>query len=178
MMAPSGFERSPDDRYLLPREHRLATIRQHPAMLVPPLAAAFGGVLAATAVSVVSSHSRLPQVIAWVLALLLTGRCVVVVGSWGTRRMVMTGDRFMLVSGTFGRRVKLIPYSALLEMTYSRSFAGRLLGFGTFTIEAGGRPVLVIDYIPYPEQLQLLLSGQSLPHSRSDGDDFDPAEPD
>jgi Bacterial PH domain len=164
-------------RYLLPAEVQIASVRQHAFFLVQSLAAAIGGLLAAVVVGVVTGPGSTPAIIGWVLTGLLLGRGAIVTLSWSVRYMVLTSDRLFLLSGLLKRRVKVIPYAAFMEMSFSRSFAGRMLGFGTYTVEAGGRPVLIMDYIPYSEQLLLLLSGQIYPHA-ADNDDIDVYEDD
>lgn len=43
--------------------------------------------------------------------------------------------------------------------------AGRIFGFGTFTIESAGNTHAVINYVPYPEQIYLEIFGALLPGS-------------
>jgi uncharacterized membrane protein YdbT with pleckstrin-like domain len=159
---------------------QIAEVRQHPFFLVPSLTAAFGGLFAAVVVSVVSGASTTPGLIGWVLAAVLIGRVAFAIMNWSVRRIVLTNNRLILFSGLLNPRTKVFPYAALMEMSFSRSFAGRVLRFGTFTVEAGGRPVMIMNYIPYSEQLMLLLSGRLFPSAddsesdlERDGVDFD-----
>ena len=65
-------------------------------------------------------------------------------------------------------------------MTFERSFFGRLVGYGTFIIDSGISQ-LVMDGMPYSEQLYLVVTGQVFPAAggrlSDDGQDAD-VEPD
>jgi uncharacterized membrane protein YdbT with pleckstrin-like domain len=159
------------NRHLLPNEVQIATVRQHVFNILPALAAAGGAILAAIFVGATYGGEHGGSWVAWLLALLLVIRAAFASAAWWVRYMVLTSDRFMLFSGLLDRRVKVIPYSALMEMSFSRTFAGRVFGFGTFTVEAGGKPMIVLDYIPFSEQMLLLLSGQLYPQSLEEDDD-------
>jgi hypothetical protein len=47
----------------------------------------------------------------------------------------------------------------LKVMVTERSAAGRIFGYGSFRIGPDGPNQLVVDYIPYPEQLHLEVNG-------------------
>jgi uncharacterized membrane protein YdbT with pleckstrin-like domain len=161
--APPGF--ASIGRYLLPTEQLFATVRQHPASLIQPVAASLGGILAAVVVTEISAGARSAEVVAWTLAALLIARVTLASASWFNRYIRITSSRVVLTSGLFSSTVKLVPLPNFAEMTFARSFGGRLLGFGTFTIEASGKAYLVINYIPYSEQVQLLLSSGIYPQA-------------
>ena len=163
-------------KYLLPREQQVATLRQHPASLFPPAAAATGAVLAAEAVTVIAHGARTPELVAWILAGFLGARLIVAFLSWVVQYITVTNARVVLTSGLFSRKVKIIPLPNFAEMTFARSFGGRILGFGTFMIEANGKAYLIIDYIPYSEQIQLILTGRVFPKSADVDWDLDDAE--
>ncbi len=159
------------NKYLLPNENILLSVRQHPAFLIPSTTAAVGGLLAATAVTVVAAGNMVIEIAAWALAIFLILRSVLAAFTWSIQWIVLTADRMLLFSGLMNVKMKVLPLPKLMEMTFSRSFAGQLAGFGAFTIEADGRPLIVIDYVPYSEQIQLLLTGELFPRSVADDDD-------
>ncbi len=158
-------------RYLVPREQQVLTVRQHAAFLVPPAAAAAGAALAAGVVTVIAPGARTLEIVAWVLAGFLIARLIAAVLSWSVQYITVTNARVVLTSGVFTRKVKIIPLLNFAEMTFARSFAGRMFGYGTFIIEATGKAYLIIDYIPYSEQIQLLLTEGAFP--KSAGSDWD-----
>src|SRR5258706_2168810 len=172
----SPYELTEINKYLLPREEQVATLRQHWALLVPPAAAAVGAVLAAEAVTVIAPSARPPELVAWILAGFLVARLIVAALSWFIQYITVTNARVVLTSGLFSRKVKIIPLPNFAEMTFARSFAGRMIGFGTFMIEASGKAYLIIDYIPYSEQIQLILIGRVFPESAEVDWDLDDAE--
>lgn len=64
----------------------------------------------------------------------------------------------------------MISISKLKEMALKRTFAGRLLGYGAFTIELDGKTRPVVDYIPYPDQVYLEVYGRISPQKLDDED--------
>jgi uncharacterized membrane protein YgcG len=142
-------------RYLLPVERLVITLRQHPARLLPDVAMAVGGLLAAIAVSVISHAPQGAYLAVWLLELFLILRAVWHAASWAVQYLVVTQKRLILTSGVLGRKVTALPLAALQSLAFSRSAGGRLFGYGAFTLEADGQARAVIDYIPYPDQIYL-----------------------
>src|SRR5258706_7343475 len=63
----SPYELTEINKYLLPREEQVATLRQHWALLVPPAAAAVGAVLASEAGNLVAPSRRPPRIVPWLI---------------------------------------------------------------------------------------------------------------
>jgi uncharacterized membrane protein YdbT with pleckstrin-like domain len=143
------------NKYLLPNERQIVTIRQHPSVLVPPFAAALGGLFAAVAASELPGDTGTPELVVRVLVIFLILKLILNSVSYFVQYLVVTQGRFIQVTGFFVRRVKDMPLTNLDEMTFQRSFAGRILGYGTFRIGPESDGQQVIDYIPYPEQFYL-----------------------
>lgn len=55
-------------------------------------------------------------------------------------------------------KVEQVPLSMLTDLAFRRSWAGRLLGYGTFIVTTP-RGVKKIRFLPYPEQLYLEVCG-------------------
>ena len=187
LVQSSRSEPAEVNRYLLPQERQVATLRQHWAFLVPPAAAAFGAALAAEAVMAIAPGDKTLEIVGWVLAGFLVARLIGALVSWSVRYITITDARVVLRSGVVSSRIKIIPLPNFAEMTFARSLAGSTIGFGTFIIEASGKAYLIIDYIPYSEQIQLILTERSLPklarEAWNDDDDDDdeyvpPSRPD
>jgi uncharacterized membrane protein YdbT with pleckstrin-like domain len=149
--------RTPRDalKYLLPMEVLHATIRQHPAVLTMPLAAALGGLLAAIAGSLVPHVAGSVRLVVWMLTAFLFARLVLALLNWMAYCVVLTKERLLVVSGVFNQRVVVIRLVDLENMTYERSSTGRITGHGSLIIGPGGSPQTVIEYIAYPEELYL-----------------------
>lgn len=148
------------DRYLLPQERRLRviTVRKHPAVLILPIALAVGGLVAAFLLSatVLQTQSQARDVV-WLLWLLLALNLIWKVINWAVDYFVVTSQRMLLTSGVLTRKVGMMPLGKVTDMSFQRSFAGRLLGYGEFIVESAGQDQALsrIDHIPYPEQLYL-----------------------
>ncbi len=75
--------------------------------------------------------------------------------NWAVDYFVITSKRILLTSGVFTRSVAMMPLSKVTDMSFRRSLAGRLLGYGEFVVESAGQDqaLRTIDHIPYPEDL-------------------------
>jgi hypothetical protein len=147
------------NRYLLPNERGVITVHPRLTVLVPPFAAAAGGLLAAIAASKMSGGTGIPELVVWILAVFLILKFIVNALSYPFQYIVVTGERFIQMTGFFSRRIKDMPLTNLDEMTFQRSLAGRLLGYGTFRMGPESDGQQVIDHIPYPEQFYLEVKG-------------------
>ncbi|HTP15861.1 MAG TPA: PH domain-containing protein [Streptosporangiaceae bacterium] len=169
------------DRFLLPREVQVATVRRHPAVLIPSAAMALGGLLLAGALSAtVLQHQKYLLIIVWLLWLILVGHLIWKTLNWAVDYFVVTDARLLLTSGLLTRNVAMMPLTKVTDMTFQRSFAGRLLGYGEFIVESAGQDQALshVDHIPYPEQLYLLICGMIFPGSAEDDEDAGPDEDD
>ena len=89
---------------------------------------------------------------------------------WTVDYFVVTSQRMILTSGVLTRRVAMMPLAKVPDMSFERSFWGRLFGYGDFILESAGQDqgLRVVDHIPYPEQLYLEVCNLIFP-SRADG---------
>ncbi len=74
---------------------------------------------------------------------------------WREEKFVVTDRRVLLVYGVLTRRLGIMPLSKVTDLTYERTLAGRLLGYGAFVIESAGQHQAFnrIDYLPTPDRL-------------------------
>lgn len=175
------------DKYLLPRETREAMTRRHPAVLIAPSAQAIGGLLVAAVLSATllggQSHQLLREIV-WGLWAILLLRLIWDAVNWYVDYFVITSQRILLTSGIFTRSVAMMPLAKVTDMSFHRTFAGRLLGYGEFVVESAGQDQALskIDHIPYPEQLYLIVCGKIFKDAagQDDGTGYvtPPAEPD
>jgi membrane protein YdbS with pleckstrin-like domain len=166
------------DKYLLPREVQVATVRQHPAVLIPASALTLGGLLLAGILSATVVQG-IPAAVLWVAWLVLLLRLVWKVLNWSVDYFVVTSERLLLTRGFLTRRVNMMPLTKVTDMSFKRSFAGRLLGYGEFIVESAGQDQALrnVEFIPYPEQLYLLICGMLFPSSADDMEDREPQDP-
>jgi uncharacterized membrane protein YdbT with pleckstrin-like domain len=160
-------------RYLRPEEQLILIVRHHPALLIPSLTTALGGLLAAVATSAIPQNAKSPRLVVWILTAFLIVRCILAAFNWSVEYMALTNDRLLVVSGLFNRRFSMIAVSKLKEMALQRTTAGRLLGYGAFTIELDGKTRPVVDYIPYPDQVYLEVYYKISPQ-RSESEGLEP----
>ena len=183
-MRPSGPQpgsqaRSPVaiSKLLLPREIEVARARQHPAVLIPASALTLGGLLLAGILSATVLHG-IPADVLWVAWLVLLLRLVWKVLDWSVWYFVVTSARLLRTSGFLTRRVNFLALDKIVDMSFERSFPGRLLGYGAFVVETAGKDQALrnVDFIPYPEQLYLLICGMLFPSSAEDIEDSGPSD--
>jgi uncharacterized membrane protein YdbT with pleckstrin-like domain len=163
-------------KYLLPREVQVATVRRHPAILIGPTVQAVGGLLAAGVLSAtILRHNEFLLGVVWIAWAVLVLRMIYKAVTWSVDYFVVTSERMLLTSGLLSRKVAMMPLPKVTDMSFRRSFAGRLLGYGEFIVESAGQDQAfrTVDHIPYPEQLYLLVCGMLFPTSADDEDDED-----
>jgi membrane protein YdbS with pleckstrin-like domain len=180
MRPSSSSSKSPAaiNKYLLPREVEVARVRQHPAVLIPASALTLGGLLLAGILSATVLHG-IPADVVWVAWLVLLLRLAWKVLNWSVDYFVVTTERLLLTRGFLTRRVNMLPLTKIVDMSFERSFPGRLLGYGAFTVETAGKDQALrnVEFIPYPEQLYLLICGMLFPSSAEDVEDGEPQDP-
>jgi hypothetical protein len=162
-VAATRNEQAAVDKYLLPGEVRVATVRRHPAVLLVPSAQAVGGLLVAAVLSATFLRGlTIIAAIVWIAWGVLLVNLIWKAVNWAVDYFVITSVRILLTSGLFTRSVAMMPLSKVTDMSFHRSFAGRLLGYGDFVVESAGQDQALrrIDHIPYPEQLYLVVCGR------------------
>jgi uncharacterized membrane protein YdbT with pleckstrin-like domain len=174
MRQPTSGPRSPVavSKYLLPREVQVASVRQHPAVLIGPSALTLGALLLAGVLSATYARGLINDImwIAWGLLFLWLGWKAV---NWSVNYFVVTSERLLLATGFLTRKVNMMPLTKVTDMSFQRTFPGRLLGYGEFIVESAGQDQALrrVRFIPYPEQLYLLICGMLFPSSADDEDD-------
>ena len=158
LISPGANPPADVDRYLLPHEQEVITVRKHPAVLLAPVAwAVVGLVIAAVLSDTVLRHDSGLTWIIWAIWGVVFLRFLWAALNWSVDYFVVTSHRFIETSGLFTRKVAMMPLAKVTDMTFKRSFLGRLLGYGTFILESAGQDQALsnVDHIPYPEQLYL-----------------------
>ena len=177
LIAPRNAGPAAVNKYLLPHEHQVITVRKHPAVLIGPIAIALAGLLIALVLGTTvlhNSHNGILVLVLIVVALLLY------LGyrtwEWSEDYFVVTSDRMLQASGVFTRKIAMMPLVKVTDMSFRRSSLGRLLGFGEFILESAGQDQALrnIDHVPYPEQLYLeicalIFPAEKIPCPQCDG---------
>jgi uncharacterized membrane protein YdbT with pleckstrin-like domain len=163
------------NKYLLPHEHQVITVRKHPAVLLKPILIVLLGLVIAAVISTTIARNQAGVVgfvwIAWaVLLLYLVGKVI----EWSQDYFIVTSRRMLLATGVVTRKVAMMPLVKVTDMSFQRSTLGRLLGYGEFILESAGQDqaLRVVDYLPYPEQLYLEVCGLIFPGKSENDDDL------
>jgi uncharacterized membrane protein YdbT with pleckstrin-like domain len=174
LISPGANPPADVDRYLLPHEQEVITVRKHPAVLLAPVAwAVIGLVIAALLSDTVLRHDSGLTWIVWAIWGIVFLRFLWAAINWAVDYFVVTSHRFIQTSGLFSRKVAMMPLAKVTDMTFERSALGRLLGYGTFILESAGQDQALsrVDHIPYPEQLYLEVCSLLFKPSKEDGGD-------
>jgi uncharacterized membrane protein YdbT with pleckstrin-like domain len=145
---------------------QVATVRQHPAVLLTVGVQTLAGLLVAGVLSATIAHStQLFLAILWIAWAVLLLRLIWKAINWAVDYFVITTERLLLTTGLLTRKVAMMPLSKVTDMSFQRSFGGRLLGYGELIVESAGQNQALdhVPYIPYPEQLYLLVCGMLFP---------------
>lgn len=145
-------------RYLLPSERTVVHRQRHPAQLLEPVGSVVLGF-----VLVVWIGLELPPdapVVGDVLFgswAVLLGRAVWKLLVWRGDWFVATDKRLLLTYGVVNRKVAMMPFSKVTDMSYRQSLAGRLLDYGEFVLESAGQDQALrnIAWMPEPDDVYL-----------------------
>jgi uncharacterized membrane protein YdbT with pleckstrin-like domain len=149
-------------RYLLPHERQVISVHQHPAVLIGRSFLVLAGFVIASWLSIsVADGNGTALLIIWVLWGLLLAWLAVKVVDWSVNYFVVTSQRLLLAEGFIVRKVNMMPLAKVTDMTFQRTSAGRILGYGEFIVESAGQDQAMrhIRFLPHPEQLSLEVCG-------------------
>ncbi len=162
------------NKYLLPHEHQVITVRRHPAVLLKPIVVILIGLAIAAVVSTtIARHNSGVVGFVWIAWGVLLLWLIYKVVEWSINYFIVTSRRMLLATGVFTRKVAMMPLVKVTDMSFQRDALGRLLGYGEFILESAGQDqaLRVVDHLPYPEQLYLEVCGLIFPGKTDDGDD-------
>ena len=150
------------NKYLLPHERQVISVHQHPAVLGRPVLWVLLGLAVAGWLSNSFTHGNTTAIlIIWLLWAVLLLRLIWKIIDWSYTYFVITSQRLLLAQGFLLKKVDMMPLTKVTDMSFLRSPAGQLLGFGEFVVESAGQDQALrhIDHLPYPEQLYLEVCG-------------------
>jgi membrane protein YdbS with pleckstrin-like domain len=151
------------NKYLLPHERQVITVRQHPAVLIKPILWVLLGLAAAGFLSHFSevNSNSIAILVIWGLWAVLVVWLGIKIFEWSVNYFVVTSQRMLLASGIVTRKVNMMPLGKVTDMSFQRSTMGRILGYGEFILESAGQDqaLRIVDHLPYPEQLYLEVCG-------------------
>lgn len=152
------MEATGGERYLAAGEDILLSLRKHPAALLGPFSVALLAMVAAATLGFVTSpgqDSDFIDTLFGAIALVAVGRFGWKLVLWWFDKVFVTPLRIFEVSGIFSRRVASMPLERVTDMTYNRSIAARLLGYGSLTLETAGQEqgLTELDHLPRPDDI-------------------------
>ena len=155
MLAPREI-----DEYLLPTERRVIRVRMHWAVMAKSLISTGLFLLLMIIAQRYLPTSALVDNLTFYLALAAVVRFTVQTILWWIERIVITDKRVMLAEGIVTHNVGMMPLSKVTDLTFRRTFGGRLLGYGTLIVESAGQIQALnkIRYMPRPEEIYEALS--------------------
>ena len=146
------------NRYLLPHEHQVVSVHQHPAVLSGRIFVVLVGfAIAAWLSTSVAPGNGTALLIIWFLWGLLLAWLAVKVVDWSLNYFVVTSQRLLLAQGFIIRKVNMMPLAKVTDMSFQRTAVGQILGYGEFIVESAGQDQALrnVRFLPYPEQLYL-----------------------
>jgi uncharacterized membrane protein YdbT with pleckstrin-like domain len=148
------------DEYLLPTERRVIRVRMHWAVMANNLMLTGLFLLLMIVAQRYLPTSALVDNLTFYLALAAVLRFTVQTILWWIERIVITDKRVMLAEGIITHNVGMMPLSKVTDLTFRRTFGGRLLGYGTLIVESAGQIQALnkIRYMPRPEEIYEALS--------------------
>src|SRR3984957_7229169 len=158
LIAPRNAGPAAVNKYLLPHEHQVITVRKHPAVLIGPIAIALAGLLIALVLGTTVLHHSHQGILVLVLVVVSLVICLAFkTREWSEDYFVGTSDRMLQASGVFTRKIAMMPLVKVTDMSFQRSSLGRLLGLGEFcwNRRARTRPCATSTTCPTPSSSTL-----------------------
>lgn len=141
--------------YLVPGEDLVIVHRQHWAVLAEPVASSVAGLVLLVVLTARADGVPGPLgCVLWLGWLVLLARLGWHVVQWSTSWFGATNRRMMLRSGVVTHKLAMMPLEKVTDMTYERSWAGHLLGYGRFVLESAGQDqaLRTVPWVPDPDE--------------------------
>jgi hypothetical protein len=166
-----------EGRYLALDERLVVRMRRHPAILGKTALQTVGILVVGLTLSVWLSPSDGSDIIDTILGILILGAAVRFawrLWEWSVERIVVTDRRLLEVSGVLTRKVGSMPLDKVTDMTYRRSFVGRILGYGAFIVESPGQKqaLELINFIPQPDDFYQTVTSLVMARPERDPEDL------
>jgi hypothetical protein len=79
-------------------------------------------------------------------------------GHWALTRYVITNERILLIEGLIARRITALPLRLVIDTTYRRTIAGRILGYCNLELNLSGHPGLrSLTRVPNADRVYALI---------------------
>jgi len=147
----------PFNKYLLPQEDEVLTVRMHPAILLGPVALVLAGLIVSVVLSTMLAGSGYVIDIIWLAQGLLMFGLILRIAYWFTTGYAVTSYRMLRAKGLVIRKVWMMPLKKVTDVTFQRSARGRHFDYGRLVVTFGYEQRLWkewnIEFAPHPEQI-------------------------
>jgi hypothetical protein len=143
------------DEYLLPTERRVIRVRQHWSVMLNDMIQSALALGLVVALQRYLPSSMVIDNLTWYAGLVVVVRLTILVALWWVERIVITDKRVMISQGILTHNIGMMPLTKVTDLTFRRTFTGRLMGYGTMVIESAGQIQALneIDFMPQPEEI-------------------------
>jgi PH (Pleckstrin Homology) domain-containing protein len=159
-------------RLVSPSESVHLVTREHGVVLVRPFLRSSLAIVLFGGGALEVAGSPAPAPVQWAAALLalfvvtisMTG-LIRRVARWHSRRLIVTDERAILVTGMLGRRVLSIGLHGIRDLSIDMSGFGRVLRYGTVEVNVNGRrgPLFGLRRLRDPDLVTALMLGLAVP---------------
>lgn len=142
------------ERYLLDGERVIVATRHHWGKLLEPLLTTTTGLVLVAWIGIrAEGAAGEAALLLWWLWLVLAARLLWKLLEWRNEWFVATDKRLLKTYGLITHKVAMMPLRKVTDLNYSRSPAGRVLGYGQFLLESAGQDQAMreIDWLPDPD---------------------------
>jgi uncharacterized protein YjbI with pentapeptide repeats len=145
-------------QYLFPAERIVMAVRQHPILLFFPVTLILAGALFAGFVTnaALPGNATSAQIV-WPLWIVLAAWQGWRIAKWWRAYFVVTDRRMMLITALVNKKIDMIPFAKITDISFSQSRLGRALGYADFFVESAGQEQALsrVQFVPHPAQLYL-----------------------
>jgi uncharacterized membrane protein YdbT with pleckstrin-like domain len=143
------------DEYLLPTERRVVRVHQHWSVMLNDMIQSSLALGLVVALQRYLPSSMVIDNLTWYAGLVVVVRLTILVALWWVERIVITDKRVMISQGILTHNIGMMPLTKVTDLTFRRTFTGRLMGYGTMVIESAGQIQALneIDFMPQPEEI-------------------------
>ena len=141
-------------RFLLDGERVVVDVRQHWFVIAGPVA---GTVIALFLVMWVDARVRVDAGaiarVLWFAWFVMLVWMVFQIAQWRHDRFIATDKRLLLDYGLITKKIAMMPFIKVTDMSYHRTVPGRIFGYGEFILESAGQEQALrkVEWVPHPD---------------------------